>query len=390
MLDPENDEGNIEYKRYLINLNDSKLNSLATQMKFRIEEGNGLAIYYLGVNDNGTPYNLLKEQRKETLENFKKIVKIIDCKIDKIEFNNLYYKCIITRKQKIYDEIRVCLIGDTGSGKTTFLANILLDRCYNDNYDSRNYILNHKHEIETGKTSSININHLIFNNKRWTFLDTPGDNKYSKTKWKILLSSKPNIILNFDKKVDFLVEEYCSINNIPIFDIDIYQKYNCKEIINKKDLFDDLLKMIINIGKINKNNFKFIIFNVLKRNLESDFIVTGLLEYGTIKMYDKFKWYVNNLYYNGIIKEIYVDNMVKKISGPYIISLLVSINTNLKSLKKYKQLKQGTITNDVVIKLKTDIIGYCDNKQLNNNNNYNIDSKIIVIDNENIKKIIIL
>ena len=74
MLNPEEYDGNIEYKRYLINLDNTRLEELSTQMKWRLTEGNNEAIYYLGVNDDGSPYQMTKKEIKETLFNFRKLV----------------------------------------------------------------------------------------------------------------------------------------------------------------------------------------------------------------------------------------------------------------------------------------------------------------------------
>ena len=47
------EEGNIEYKLKLVNPSDSRLEHLVTQMKWRLQEGQGEAIYEIGVEDNG-------------------------------------------------------------------------------------------------------------------------------------------------------------------------------------------------------------------------------------------------------------------------------------------------------------------------------------------------
>ena len=52
-IDKENDWGNIEYKKHFINMTPDKIKKYATQLKFRIIEGNGVAIYIIGVADNG-------------------------------------------------------------------------------------------------------------------------------------------------------------------------------------------------------------------------------------------------------------------------------------------------------------------------------------------------
>ena len=49
----QEEEGNIEYKLKLVNPTPTRLEHLVTQMKWRLEEGNGEAIYEIGVEDNG-------------------------------------------------------------------------------------------------------------------------------------------------------------------------------------------------------------------------------------------------------------------------------------------------------------------------------------------------
>ena len=56
----ENFEGNIEYKLSLFNPNENRIENLAKQMKFRIKEGSGEALYRIGVEDNGRPIGLEK------------------------------------------------------------------------------------------------------------------------------------------------------------------------------------------------------------------------------------------------------------------------------------------------------------------------------------------
>ncbi|CAH8557048.1 unnamed protein product [Heterobilharzia americana] len=53
MLPPEVEEGNIEYKRKLVDPTPNRFEQLVTQMKWRLNEGGGKAIYKLGVDDDG-------------------------------------------------------------------------------------------------------------------------------------------------------------------------------------------------------------------------------------------------------------------------------------------------------------------------------------------------
>ena len=53
-FEPEEEEGNIEYKRYISTLSKKRFSQLLSQMKWRLSEGEGKAIYYIGVNDEAT------------------------------------------------------------------------------------------------------------------------------------------------------------------------------------------------------------------------------------------------------------------------------------------------------------------------------------------------
>lgn len=52
-LPPEPQFGNIEYKLKLISPSKQRLDHLVTQLKWRLNEGNGEAIYEIGVTDSG-------------------------------------------------------------------------------------------------------------------------------------------------------------------------------------------------------------------------------------------------------------------------------------------------------------------------------------------------
>lgn len=89
-LAKENDYGNIEYKREILNLKRLKY-KYSTQMIYRLNEGKGIAYYYLGVNDDGSFYDWDKETKKKSLQNLIEIVNLLDANIVYvIEFNSGY------------------------------------------------------------------------------------------------------------------------------------------------------------------------------------------------------------------------------------------------------------------------------------------------------------
>ncbi|RWS10453.1 GTP-binding protein 2-like protein [Dinothrombium tinctorium] len=61
-LPPECADGNVEYKLKLINPSQSRFEHLVTQMKWRLREGQGEAIYEIGVEDKGMLIGLTEDE----------------------------------------------------------------------------------------------------------------------------------------------------------------------------------------------------------------------------------------------------------------------------------------------------------------------------------------
>lgn len=67
LLCEEPDDGNVEYKLKLGSPTMARVEHLTTQMVFRLNEGNGLAFYQIGVLDSGQVTGLTTEEILETL-----------------------------------------------------------------------------------------------------------------------------------------------------------------------------------------------------------------------------------------------------------------------------------------------------------------------------------
>lgn len=98
---PEFYYGNREYKRHLIDditypasvsldvVTTKYINKKATQMLFRLNEGNGKALYLVGVEDKGWVNGLDKPDITTSINNLIKMSKVLNnCKISKI---TIYY-----------------------------------------------------------------------------------------------------------------------------------------------------------------------------------------------------------------------------------------------------------------------------------------------------------
>ena len=104
--------GNREYKLKITNCNDKKIIKRSTQMLFRLHEGNGKAIYLIGIDDNGNIAGLTLEDMNISLNNIIKIATVSNCIIKKIKIyqyitdtNNNYKFIIILRLTKELDEL---------------------------------------------------------------------------------------------------------------------------------------------------------------------------------------------------------------------------------------------------------------------------------------------
>ena len=102
-LEEEEFHGNIEYKQYLYDLSQKRITKLATQMDFRLREGEGEAIYYIGVNDNGYVEGLQLDLLHSSLNNLYLISKSINSKIVDFKFYKGYggYICKIILNKKL-------------------------------------------------------------------------------------------------------------------------------------------------------------------------------------------------------------------------------------------------------------------------------------------------
>ena len=67
-LPPEVEQGNVEYKLKLIDPSPTRFEHLVTQMKLRLQEGLGEAIYQIGVEDNGSLSGLSEDEINKSIE----------------------------------------------------------------------------------------------------------------------------------------------------------------------------------------------------------------------------------------------------------------------------------------------------------------------------------
>ena len=125
----EYDYGNREYKLKLCAVNNERIEELVTQMKFRLEEGNGECFYEIGVEDNGNPLGLSTEDLETSVETLKKIVSKLNSTANVVKLHKgkvgLIAEIFIKRNEEESNsdklEIKIGLLGEEGSGKSTLV-----------------------------------------------------------------------------------------------------------------------------------------------------------------------------------------------------------------------------------------------------------------------------
>ncbi|OTF79925.1 ubiE/COQ5 methyltransferase GTP-binding protein-like protein [Euroglyphus maynei] len=166
--------------------------------------------------------------------------------------SSIYYadECLIRRRSEIDDfqEIRVAVVGNVDSGKSTLLG--VLTHCELDNGRglARQRLFRHKHELETGRTSSIGNDILGFdssgnvvnkpsshgNSQQWskiceesskviTFIDLAGHEKYLKTTIFGMTGHSPDytlLMIGANAGIVGMTKEHLGVTlalNIPVF-----------------------------------------------------------------------------------------------------------------------------------------------------------------------------
>ncbi|KAG5468699.1 hypothetical protein CUR178_01534 [Leishmania enriettii] len=203
-LTAEDDEGDVEYKWRLTGVSAARFQHLVTQMQFRVSEGHGQCLYELGVSDDGTLRGLTRRDFAESMQTIGRMAahlqleatllhccviaktattstgvrgassreKVNATKSGSLEAHGdepvtghsegdeeelLCGEVMISRRQagSGSHDLSVAFCGAVGSGKSTLMAVLLTSRLDDGCGGTRQSLFNHKHELDTGRTSSL-------------------------------------------------------------------------------------------------------------------------------------------------------------------------------------------------------------------------------------------
>ena len=84
-FDAEKDSGNVEYKRALLSDDFERIDRLTTQLSYRLAEGNGVAQYRIGIEDDGCLSFLTFDEMEKSLLQLELMVESISAVITSVE-----------------------------------------------------------------------------------------------------------------------------------------------------------------------------------------------------------------------------------------------------------------------------------------------------------------
>lgn len=365
----ESEENNIEYKRLLdCETDEDKLNKLANQIIRRINSDNedgycsGEALYYIGINDDGSLYDCTEDEYNRSVISLDKILNKIDCV--KKEISHKVYgeshvgEFLIREKAcKMPIEVTVLMGGSVDAGKSSTLGCLISGEKDDGRGKSRLKIFNNKEEIKSGRTMTL-AHHILGldatgepiydENNTWAdivnqskklikFVDLAGHEKYAKTTYRgyILIKTGISFIMvggnmgmtNMTREHIFL----CINLRIP-FCFVVTKMDLCE---NRKNVFEETIKSIkeiMNLPSVRKNVFTVEndddVFTCAK-NIHS-LSVVPLFKISNVTMsgMDKLLKFLNlvpqkkleNIPQHGNTTEFYIDSTFARKGFPCIIA----------------------------------------------------------------------
>ncbi|CAO3569101.1 unnamed protein product [Mortierella alpina] len=229
-LPPEIDiEGNIEYKLKLIATAPDRFEHLVTQLKWRLSEGHGSALYEIGVADDGSFVGLSPEDMEISLQTLHRMAEFLKAdvtilrrvsvestqpedgsapgtarkqpsthiSIPRTDPEYLVVEAKVTSRladEHHFMEIRVALVGGPDAGKSTLLGRLAHGIADNGRGKARLNLLRHRHEISTGRTSSISHEIIGFTAKG----ETVNYNTTNISSWQEVCESSAKVVTLLD------------------------------------------------------------------------------------------------------------------------------------------------------------------------------------------------
>lgn len=279
MLPPEPQLGNIEYKLKLVNPSKQRFEHLVTQMKWRLREGHGEAIYEIGVSDSGHLHGLNEKDMNASLCTLKQMAHKLGASTSVLRKKYVAGRRSVSEVlvRKIPDdqhniEVRVAVLGGADAGKSTLLGVLTQGEFDNGRGRARLNMFRHMHEIQSGRTSCISHETLGFDTqgniinykynemmtaeeisdrstKLVTFMDLAGHRRYMRTTVQALSGYSPHyamLVVSAGGGFNGTSQEHLSI--VRALDMPFFVVITKTDITSPEQTIQELKNLLTSIG----------------------------------------------------------------------------------------------------------------------------------------------
>lgn len=229
----------VRLKELLLTHNDNTFSKLVKLLEVRVEEGHGETVFEIGFENNGDSMGLSKDEWDVALKRLREAAGKVraDCQVlltkhvggeEEAESaasekeKDCSGKVLVRQHPATVEEVietRIAVVGNVDAGKSTMLGVLVKGGLDDGRGKARVNLFRHKHEIESGRTSSVGMEIMGFDTmgkvvaaevpgrklsweeigkrsaKVITFTDLAGHERYLRTTVFGLLSSSPNYCL---------------------------------------------------------------------------------------------------------------------------------------------------------------------------------------------------
>jgi len=164
---------------------DQSVSLLTNHVNGRLVEGNGECLFDLGLEDSGDSMGFTREDWDFALARLQKAVEAIgaDCKVlmtrnvnagdeevgpMNAKDTSTSGKVMIRRKPESVDDVietRIAVVGNVDAGKSTMLGVLVKGGLDDGRGKARVNLFRHKHEVESGRTSSVGMEIMGFDTR---------------------------------------------------------------------------------------------------------------------------------------------------------------------------------------------------------------------------------
>uniref|UniRef100_A0A1I8N6Q4 Tr-type G domain-containing protein n=1 Tax=Musca domestica TaxID=7370 RepID=A0A1I8N6Q4_MUSDO len=158
---PRTDYSSISGKKVLVSPTEEQFELLKKRLEERTEDSRGETIYEIGVGEDGGDSGLDEEEYQAAVATLQSLATTIDAdmvllrqrKVEKGQTGQYLIRKRVDTSD--FMEIRVAVVGNVDAGKSTLLGVLTHGDLDNGRGHARQRLFRHKHEMESGRTSSV-------------------------------------------------------------------------------------------------------------------------------------------------------------------------------------------------------------------------------------------